>query len=99
MGAAPLQTPVRSGLPSSAFGAGADRFGLPSGRRGSPGVGLVHWAAAPADRSDATAATTTRLATRCDPIGTSGDHRSVNSERVRIILAAVQDGAVDRQSN
>src|SRR5262245_45230736 len=38
-GPAPDQMPERSGLPSSAFGVGAERFGLPSGSRGTPGVG------------------------------------------------------------
>src|SRR5947207_13979980 len=39
------QSPVMSGLPSAVFGAGADRFGLPSGVRGIPGVGyLIHCA-------------------------------------------------------
>src|ERR1700686_359976 len=33
------QMPDRSGLPSAVFGAGADRFGFPSGVRGTPGVG------------------------------------------------------------
>ena len=40
-GPAPLQTPVRSGLPSAVRGAGAERLGLPSGRRGIPGVGVI----------------------------------------------------------
>jgi hypothetical protein len=31
--------PLRSGLPSAARGAGADMSGLPSGVRGTPGVG------------------------------------------------------------
>ena len=31
--------PERSGLPSEIRGAGAVRFGVPSGRRGTPGVG------------------------------------------------------------
>src|SRR2546425_6706439 len=35
----PLQIPDRSGLPSGVFGAGAERFALPSGIRGIPGVG------------------------------------------------------------
>src|SRR2546427_6321757 len=34
----PRQMPDRSGLPSAVFGTGADRFGLPSGVRGIPGV-------------------------------------------------------------
>src|SRR5690348_14097277 len=39
------QMPVRSGLPSGVFGAGAVRFGLPSAVRGTPGVGYAgHWA-------------------------------------------------------
>src|SRR5215475_8933132 len=38
-GPAPLQTPVMSGLPSAVRGAGADRLTLPSGSRGTPGVG------------------------------------------------------------
>ena len=58
-GASPDAGQVRLAVARS--GAGADRFGLPSGRRGIPGVGLVHCAAAPAGRSDASAATTTRL--------------------------------------
>jgi hypothetical protein len=33
-----VQTPERSGLPSAVFGAGAVRFGLPSGSRGMPGA-------------------------------------------------------------
>src|SRR5262245_25158132 len=33
------QMPEKSGRPSVIFGAGAVRFGLPSGRRGIPGVG------------------------------------------------------------
>src|SRR5215471_17360082 len=33
------QRPERSGLPSFVLGAGAARFGLPSGSRGMPGVG------------------------------------------------------------
>ena len=32
-------TPERSGVPSAVFGAGAERLGWPSGRRGTPGVG------------------------------------------------------------
>src|SRR5687767_3699121 len=37
--------PDRSGLPSVVRGAGAARFGFPSGRRGMPGVGsFSHWA-------------------------------------------------------
>src|SRR5579862_544274 len=32
------QMPERSGLPSAVRGAGAERFGLPSGRRGMPGA-------------------------------------------------------------
>src|SRR5688500_912216 len=32
------QMPERSGLPSVVFGAGAERFGEPSGSRGIPGV-------------------------------------------------------------
>ena len=31
--------PLRSGLPSAVRGAGADMLGLPSGVRGTPGVG------------------------------------------------------------
>ena len=38
-GPAPDQMPDRSGLPSDVRGAGADRLGLPSGSRGTPGVG------------------------------------------------------------
>jgi hypothetical protein len=35
--------PEKSGLPPEVFGAGARRFGLPSGVRGVPGVGkLIH---------------------------------------------------------
>jgi hypothetical protein len=34
-----LPHPERSGLPSEVRGAGAERFGLPSGRRGMPVVG------------------------------------------------------------
>src|SRR6185295_18867773 len=33
------QSPVKSGLPSAVRGAGASRFGLPSGVRGTPRVG------------------------------------------------------------
>src|SRR5438477_4306063 len=37
--------PLRSALPSAVRGAGADRFGLPSAVRGTPGVGCSsHWA-------------------------------------------------------
>src|SRR5262249_48247256 len=37
------QMPDKSGLPSAVRGAGAERFGLPSGKRGTPGVGwLIH---------------------------------------------------------
>src|SRR5262245_46659094 len=39
IGPAPDQMPERSGLPSAVFGAGAARFALPSGSRGTPGVG------------------------------------------------------------
>src|SRR6266850_5982741 len=54
MGPAPLQTPVRSGLPSAVRGAGAAMLGAPSGRRGVPGAGyLSHCAAAVVERSDA----------------------------------------------
>src|SRR5437879_4226379 len=35
-----------SGLPSALFGAGAERLGLPSGRRGMPVIGWRHCAAA-----------------------------------------------------
>src|SRR6188474_3824875 len=39
------QIPERSGLPSAVRGAGAERFGRPSGKRGIPGVGyLIHCA-------------------------------------------------------
>src|SRR5213594_712973 len=34
-----FQIPDRSGLPSGALGAGAERFGFPSGVRGIPDVG------------------------------------------------------------
>src|SRR5689334_10684150 len=34
-----FQIPERSGLPSAVLGARADRFGLPSRVRGTPGVG------------------------------------------------------------
>src|SRR5689334_14858462 len=49
------QSPERSGLPSEALGAGAVRFGLPSGVRGMPGVGWSsHWAVtSPAGKSTA----------------------------------------------
>src|SRR5579863_2327709 len=41
------QMPDRSGFPSRVLGAGADRFALPSLRRGVPGAGyLIHWAIA-----------------------------------------------------
>src|SRR5215468_5437987 len=41
------QTPDKSGFPSEVRGAGAFRFGLPSGVRGMPGVGyLIHCAGA-----------------------------------------------------
>src|SRR2546428_4919865 len=53
-GPAPLQTPVRSGLPSAVRGVGAAMLALPSGRRGVPAVGyLSHCASAVVDRSDA----------------------------------------------
>src|SRR6266850_41375 len=53
-GPAPLQMPDRSGLPSAVRGAGATRLGVPSARRGVPGVGyLSHWAAAVVGSSDA----------------------------------------------
>src|SRR5688572_4717766 len=43
----PFHTPVKSGLPSGPRGAGAVRFGVPSGLRGMPGVGRSsHWAPA-----------------------------------------------------
>src|SRR5438128_10259360 len=39
------QSPDRSGLPSTAFGAGADKIGLPSGVRGVFGsFTFTHWA-------------------------------------------------------
>src|SRR6266853_2133929 len=41
---AATQIPDRSGLPSGIFGAGAERFGFPSGVRGTPGVGDFHCA-------------------------------------------------------
>src|SRR4030095_11092139 len=44
-----FQMPDRWGLASGVLGAGAVRFGLPSGVRGMPGVGsLSHCAVAPA---------------------------------------------------
>src|SRR6185436_16000520 len=36
-----IHSPDMSGLPSAVFGAGADRFGLPSGVRGIPAVGYL----------------------------------------------------------
>src|SRR6185295_2283186 len=46
------QIPDMSGLPSAAFGAGAARFGFPSGSRGVLGRGrLAHWASSMAIRS------------------------------------------------
>src|SRR5215470_18108852 len=53
-----IQRPDRSGFPSRVRGVGAVRLGLPSGRRGTPGVLMViHWAAtecgaAPIRRAD-----------------------------------------------
>src|SRR4029434_164049 len=48
------QIPERSGLPSAARGAGAARFGVPSGRGGTPAVGyLIHFAAAGTDSKTA----------------------------------------------
>src|SRR6266849_5897946 len=58
----PRQMPERSGLPSAVFGAGAERFGLPSGKRGTPGVAkLIHCAAAGAESRDDRAATTASI--------------------------------------
>src|SRR5215831_9458988 len=57
------QTPDKSGFPSEVRGAGAFRFGLPSGVRGVPGVGYaIHWAQAGTEmrpRNRATAASRT----------------------------------------
>src|SRR5207253_1569465 len=39
--AATWYIPESAGLPSAFFGAGAERFGLPSGVRGIPGVGIL----------------------------------------------------------
>src|SRR4030095_17253477 len=48
------QIPERSGLPSAARGAGAARFGVPSGRCGTPAVGyLIHCAGAGTDSKTA----------------------------------------------
>src|SRR5260370_42049497 len=50
----PRQMPDRSTLPSAVRGTGADRFGLPSGVRGMPGVLIVsHCAAKGADSKNA----------------------------------------------
>src|SRR5215471_20118510 len=52
-----FQRPERSGWPSGARGAGAARFGLPSGVRGTPGVGrFSHCAAKGAANAPASAA-------------------------------------------
>src|SRR5882762_9491026 len=70
MGPAPLQTPVRSGLPSAVRGAGAAMLGVPSGRRGVPGVGyLSHCAAAVVERSDAKSARAAALDGPIDLMG------------------------------
>jgi hypothetical protein len=37
-----IHSPERSGFPSAVFGAGAERFGLPSGIRGIPAVGYFN---------------------------------------------------------
>jgi len=53
--------PDKSGLPSTVRGAGADRFGLPSGRRGIPGVGYtIHWALTDAQQTHTSKINATR---------------------------------------
>src|SRR5438105_6017961 len=60
-----IHSPDSDGLPSAFFGAGADRFGLPSGSRGMPGVGyLIHCAAT----GTAVATNTAAIAARERPI-------------------------------
>src|SRR5688572_12805784 len=51
--------PERSGLPSGDLGAGAARFGLPSGKRGMPGVGVFNHCACADTVTSNTAATAT----------------------------------------
>src|SRR5437868_14793883 len=68
-----FQIPVRSGLPSAIFGAGAVRFGLPSGVRGTFGVLLASHCAETATVNSAANAIVTRVFMSTGIIHPSGD--------------------------
>src|SRR5687768_15345152 len=71
--------PLKSGRPSAVLGAGAFKLGLPSGRRGMPGVGWFNHCAAGA-AAMATTATMQVRTSRCDmkPLFLCRDRQGAN---------------------
>src|SRR4029453_10613599 len=63
-----IHIPEKSGLPSAALGAGADRLGLPSAARGMPEVRcFTHCASIAVDAHTATATSSTAPVRACTP--------------------------------
>src|SRR4051812_23884061 len=90
-----VHSPDRSGLSSSVRGAGAARFGLPSGVRGKPGV---EWCShcAPSGTLKATVTTAineafmTRPPHRLRTAATTGDRRAEDTRAARLLLEVEQ---------
>src|SRR2546430_4869668 len=67
------QTPDKSGFPSRAFGAGAERFGLPSRVRGiEPSEDFIHCAEAGAGNINRVAATAATIEFIAPPVVNAG---------------------------